>query len=108
MTECLPTARFRRKHVSRIISECLAKELEGKEFDEADAKQWATQVADAVRARIGAECRFPRYKLVVQAFVGQQRLQDVRIASRCLWDNDTDNHASAVFNSVRCVQTTGG
>lgn len=85
----------------RIIGECLAKELEGKEFDEGECKAWATAVADAVRARISAEYHFPRYKILVQTFVGQQRLQDVRITSRCLWDNDNDNHASATFNSVR-------
>jgi predicted nucleotidyltransferase len=114
--------RFRRKKVSNIISDVLQKELEGKEYDEEDAKIWSTTIADLVKARIKSasewnifridsyhiyltsfcsdECNFPRYKIVVQAFIGQQRLQDVRIASRCLWDNDQDNHASATFNSV--------
>jgi hypothetical protein len=96
-----PPDRFRRKKVCRIIGECLAKELDGKEFDEGECKTWATAIADAVRARVCAEGHFPRYKILVQTFVGQQRLQDVRIASRCLWDNDHDNHASATFNSVR-------
>ncbi|TYZ64116.1 hypothetical protein PybrP1_001640 [[Pythium] brassicae (nom. inval.)] len=91
--------RFRRKKTCRIIADCLKKELEGKEFDEADARAWSTSIADAVRSRIHAECSAPRYKFVVQTFVGQQRLQDVRITSRCLWDNDHDNHASAVFHS---------
>lgn len=96
--------RFRRKKTCRIIADCLKKELDGKEFDEADARAWSTSIADAVRSRIHAECSAPRYKFVVQTFVGQQRLQDVRITSRCLWDNDHDNHASAVFHSVRaCV-----
>jgi len=95
---------FRRKKVCNIISECMSKELEGKEFDEGDCKGWSTAIADAVKARIHADCSFPRYKVVVQTFIGQQRLQDVRITSRCLWDNDHDNHASAVFNSVRGIR----
>lgn len=94
---------FRRKKTCRIIADCLKNELDGKDFDEADAKIWSTAIADAVRSRIHAECSAPRYKIVVQTFVGQQRLQDVRITSRCLWDNDHDNHASAVFNSVRSL-----
>ncbi|KAF1329593.1 Outer dynein arm light chain 2, partial [Globisporangium splendens] len=92
---------FRRKKACRIIAECLQSELEGKEYDEADAKVWSTTIADAVKARIHSECHAPRYKIVVQTFVGQQKLQDVRITSRCRWDNDHDSHASAVFNSVR-------
>lgn len=94
---------FRRKKTCHIIADCLKKELEGKEFDEGDAKAWSASIADAVKARIHAECSAARYKIVVQTFVGQQRLQDVRITSRCLWDNDHDNHASAVFNSVRAI-----
>lgn len=92
---------FRRKKICKIIAECLSSELDGKEYDESDCRGWCTTVAEAVRARIHAECHFPRYKIVVQTFIGQQKLQDVRITSRCLWDNDHDNHASAVFNSVR-------
>ncbi|KAL7689393.1 putative Tctex-1-like superfamily protein [Plasmopara halstedii] len=91
--------RFRRKRVCNIISECMTKELDGKKFVESNCKDWSTTIADAVKARIHAECNFPRYKIVVQTFVGQQKLQDIRITSRCLWDNDHDNHASAVFNS---------
>ncbi|KAG9407164.1 hypothetical protein AC1031_001864 [Aphanomyces cochlioides] len=91
--------RFRRKKVCAIVSECLEKELANKEYDEDDAKLWCAAIADAVKNRIRAECNFPRYKIIVQAFVGQQKLQDVRIASRCLWDNDHDNHASAEFTN---------
>ncbi|ETV76542.1 hypothetical protein H257_09544 [Aphanomyces astaci] len=89
--------RFRRKTVCAIVSDCLAKELGNKEYDEDDSKLWCASIADAVKSRIRTECNFPRYKIIVQAFVGQQKLQDVRIASRCLWDNDHDNHASAEY-----------
>lgn len=91
--------RFRRKKVCAIIAECMTKELDGKEYDESSCKGWSTAIADAVKTSIHSECNFPRYKIVVQTFVGKQRLQDVRITSRCLWDSDHDNHASAVFNS---------
>ena len=41
----------------------------------------------------------PRYKFVVQVSLGEVRGQGVRVASRCLWDTDTDNHASYSFRS---------
>ncbi|OQS01929.1 Outer Dynein Arm Light Chain 2 [Thraustotheca clavata] len=91
--------KFRRRKVCGIVSECLKNELQGKEYDEEDAKQWCNSIADAIKNRVKADCNFPRYKIIVQAFVGQQKLQDVRIASRCLWDNDNDNHASAEFHN---------
>ena len=42
---------------------------------------------------------FPRYKIIVQAVVGQQKQQGVRVVSRCLWDTDTDNCSSYTYNS---------
>ena len=42
---------------------------------------------------------FARYKIVVQSVVGQQKQQGVRVASRCLWDTDTDNFSTYTFTS---------
>jgi hypothetical protein len=47
-----------------------------------------------------AALAFPRYKLVVQVVLGQSKDQGVKIASRCLWDTETDNHASFFFKNV--------
>lgn len=43
----------------------------------------------------------PRFKVVVQVVLGEMREQGVWVASRCLWDSVTDNHASAAFTNVR-------
>lgn len=42
---------------------------------------------------------------MVQIALGEVRGQGVRVASRCLWDTDTDNHASYSFrnDSVWCT-----
>lgn len=44
----------------------------------------------------------PRHKLVVQVTIGEVQGQGVRIASRCLWDVETDNHASAYYTNPHC------
>jgi len=46
-----------------------------------------------------AAINFPRYKIVVQSVVGQQKQQGVRVASRCLWDTDTDNFSTYTFTN---------
>ena len=48
-----------------------------------------------------SDLKFPRYKIVVQVVLGQVRQQGVKVASRCLWDADADNHASYTFENVR-------
>lgn len=46
-----------------------------------------------------AELNFPRYKIIVQVVLGENRHQGVRVASRCLWDAASDNYASFTFKS---------
>ena len=43
----------------------------------------------------------PRYKFVFQASFGENLGHMVRSASRCLWDEDTDNCASATWSNER-------
>ena len=44
-----------------------------------------------------------RYKIVVQTTVGQLRDQGIRVASRCLWDPNTDNYASTSYSNVNDI-----
>jgi hypothetical protein len=47
-----------------------------------------------------AELRYPRFKIVVQTVIGQNKAQGARVASRCLWDTDTDNYSSFEYKNV--------
>ena len=46
-----------------------------------------------------ADLNMPRYKFIVQVALGEVRDQGVRVASRCLWDTETDNFASYSFKN---------
>ncbi len=59
---------------------------------------WAVQITEQVKAKI-RERKFPRYKIVVQTVLGQQKGQGLRIASRCLWDVETDNVATYHYSN---------
>ncbi len=52
-----------------------------------------------VPARPLAALNFPRYKIVVQVVLGQNKHQGVKVASRCLWDTENDSFASATFTN---------
>ncbi len=64
---------------------------------------WSVQIAEQVKARIKQEMRIPRYKIVVQAILGEMKDQGVRVASKCLWDADSDNYASYSYRNVRLL-----
>ena len=46
-----------------------------------------------------AAIAYERYKIIVQVTIGELRDQGVRVASRSLWDTNTDNYASASFQN---------
>ena len=43
----------------------------------------------------------PRFKFVFQASMGENHSQMIRNASRCLWDAEIDNSASASWTNGR-------
>ena len=88
--------------MKRVIDAVLQERLTGKEYDEADAKEWSIEISEDVKARV-KELAYKRYKIIVQVTIGELRDQGVRVASRCLWATPTDNYASSSFQNVSLV-----
>lgn len=42
---------------------------------------------------------YDRYKFVTHVTVAEAAQQGLRVASRCLWDPETDNYATYNYNS---------
>lgn len=64
----------------------------------------------ALRGRIKSEFDLPRYKLVVQVLIGEQRGEGIRYGGRCLWDPNTDAYAEDTYrnDSLFCVASAYG
>ena len=104
---CVPR-RFRPSKVKAICDAILAEEV-GDSFVYTDAackakvKSLTGLIKSAVLAinpSTGLSSWIPRYKVVVQVTMGERKEQDVRVASRCLWDTETDNYASASMQNT--------
>ena len=65
-------------------------------------------VCETIKKRVKEECYLPRHKLVCQVVLGEMKDQGVRVTSRCLWDPDSDNYASAYYKNVRTKPICGG
>jgi hypothetical protein len=55
-------------------------------------------------ASVSSSCsdlNIPRYKVVLQSVIGEVKGQGAYIASRCLWDTETDNYSSFSMKNVR-------
>ena len=52
-----------------------------------------------------SDLNIPRYKVVLQSVIGEVKGQGAYIASRCLWDTETDNYSSFSMKNVSCTAT---
>lgn len=48
----------------------------------------------------------PRYKIICQTFIGEQRGQGIEIATRCLWSTSTDSCEVVNFKNDSIIATT--
>ena len=101
--------KFRPGPAKEIIKEVLHAKLEKAVYHAEQTALLTKQVADEIKDRL-KELALPRYKLVVQVVIGEQRGQGVRMGSRQFWDADTDSCASETYanESVFCVATAYG
>ena len=83
----------------KIADEIIAEELKGCEFDDEESKIWSTAISDRIREAVGASLSKTRYKIVVQTVIGAKSDQAIRVASRCLWDPNTDSYASCSYSN---------
>ena len=86
------------------IEEVVLRNLKDKEYEHSTAKMMAELIADQIKMQVKA-LSIPSYKIVVQTVIGEITGQGVRVASKCLWDDQNDNWASFTYqnNSLFCT-----
>lgn len=99
-----PNAKFQNFKVYRVLEQILKERMEGQKYDPVKGAQTAKQLAEDLREKVKA-LGYDRYKLVVQVTLGQTKGQAMRITSRCLWDTNSDDYASAFYqnDTLYCV-----
>ncbi|CAM6088101.1 unnamed protein product [Calypogeia fissa] len=99
-----PKCRFFPGKAKEVIGAVLREKLTGATYDADTAPMWVREITDTIKVRL-KDMELDRYKLVVQAVVGEQRGQGFQMSCRCFWDPNTDNYAHDSFanDSVFCV-----
>eukprot|EP01038_Epipyxis_sp_PR26KG_P007800 gene7800-10595_t len=93
--------RFYQSKAKAIGDKIIADELTNANYDEEEAKIWSLNISDKIREALHESLgKNQRYKIVVQTTIGQWRDQGIRVASRCLWNPDSDNYASCQFSNA--------
>jgi len=104
-----PEKKFEVKPVEELINTVLKDQLEEEKYDPKSSRQMAKTLSTIITNLVKA-LKFERYKIVTIVTVGQIADQGVRVASRCLMDQETDQFASGKYanSSLYGVATVYG
>ena len=103
-TEPEDNARFYPSEVKNACEAVLKSNCDSMMADDAsfleEAPDRCAGMVEQIKAKV-KELNIPRYKIVVQVTLGENKGQGVRVASRCLWDHKTDNYATLTYKNER-------
>lgn len=95
-TEPDENKRFKTKPVEDIIETILQERLCDLSYSAERCRKLLVPIAEEIKSKVKL-LGYDRYKLVCVVHIGSINNQDVRIASRCLWDAAFDRVASSSF-----------
>ena len=93
-----PEEKFNSSTAKRIMSGVLQSYLEGERYDKNLCTSLAKNLADVMKERMKDQGFSCRYKYVCVVTMGEKKEQGMAVCSRCVWNTDTDNYASASFS----------
>ncbi|NXG73560.1 TC1D4 protein, partial [Baryphthengus martii] len=101
--------KFNIGQVQQVLEGALASTLGTMVYSPQGSALLAQSLAELLQSQ-AKEVVPPRYKMVCQVLLGQQGQQSLLVASRALWDPESDNFASATFSnsSLFAVATVHG
>ena len=93
-----PDECFEVHEVHKLIQNVLKKYLEHQEYDGPLMGQKSRTLSDMIKEKVKA-LHYDRYKIITWVVIGQKGCNDIRIASKGLWDKDNDTYAEAVYEN---------
>ncbi|CAM6117912.1 unnamed protein product [Calypogeia fissa] len=99
-----PQNPFVPERAKEIIGAVLHEKLTGVRYNSESAPLYVRDITDAIKSQL-KDLGLDRYKIVVQAMLGEQKGQGFQMSCRCFWDPNTDNYAHDSFSneSIFCV-----
>lgn len=93
-----PDTRFHIGEVKEILDEMLSSSLKDVKYDAIKCRALSKSLSHTICERVKL-LGFTRFKIISSVSIGQIKGQDLRIASRFLWDEKHDSWVDAVFTN---------
>lgn len=86
------------KEVEAIFAKNLNDDLKYDDIE--NIKSLSKKISSEIKESV-KKLDIPRYKIIVQTFIGQIKGQSLQIGSRFLWNANTDNYVSKQWKNVK-------
>lgn len=93
-----PDIRFEVSSVSAIIQQTLST-IGDLKYETNRCREHCKTLSNLIEKRV-KQLRYTRYKIVCFVTIGELRGQGLHVASRCIWDGEKDNYATATYENA--------
>ena len=87
--EIIRTVVPRVQQIKTIIYNLMTKKFNTQSFSPETSLAEVKEFADLVKTEL-RQLKLDRYKIIVQAFIGEQKDQGVSLVNKCFWDSEVD------------------
>ncbi len=94
----LPGQKFMKRDVEKVVKQLVDEKLRDKAYNYEDSLNWSKELSVDIREAV-CTMGYVRYKIIVSVTIFEACQQGIRLASRCIWDPETDNFAEYSFSS---------
>ncbi len=105
LVEPRESEKFYPSKVQALVKETLEFLLKGYVLDPLMIAIKADEVTKAIKEAVKNNLNIPRYKIVVQTVLGGIEGQGLTVASKCLWDVNSDNYSSYTYKTDKLYCT---
>ena len=85
-----------------IIQDVFESRLSDVQYNTDTVKLLATDLAAVLKAKVKA-LETPRYKIVCNVIIIENKEQSMRVVSRCIWNPETDSYATYTYRSPSLI-----
>lgn len=93
-----PGEKFMKRDVEKLLKKMLEEKLHDKPYSHEDSLNWSKELSGDIQNAV-RQLGYIRYKIIVSVTIIEACQQGVRLASRCLWDPETDNFAEYTLSN---------
>ncbi|XP_052247358.1 dynein light chain Tctex-type 5-B-like isoform X2 [Dreissena polymorpha] len=88
--------------VEEMLKDTMEKKLKCVKYSPEKCRLITTELTAEIKSKVKA-LEFPRYKIVCNVVMTENKRQGLEIASRCVWNHSTDNFASYTYRNATLI-----